>query len=101
MKLLFILLTVLGFATAIIKSRFEPPPNEMSMVEVEQLAKKVRPGMSVSEISDVFGFDFDKYSEVNRPQWTFRVPELRHGFVVYSGKFSNDRLVEGDLWSAL
>lgn len=98
-------LALLSVAFAIAAPYFRSPRNEVTTATLERLVARIKPGMTVVEISEVFGFAPDSLPrEIGLPQdptWTFRVTDRRsrHGnLVFYIGEFVSGRLTNGGLF---
>ena len=107
--LLGVALLCVGFA--VLATYFRSPPNEVSKATLDRLVGQVKPGMTVAEISDIFGFDRDPLPRElgldhdGNPTWTFCLTDQNrwpHGnMVFYVGEFSNGRLANGELFSPI
>jgi hypothetical protein len=106
--LVFTLLLCVLFAT--LPRYFRSPPNEVSMKTLERRAAQVKPGMTVAEISDIFGFEPDSLPrelgiEMD-PYWTFvdtdeKDPCMLRSRISYHGTFINGKLIKGGLYRPL
>jgi hypothetical protein len=107
LRTLMLGVTLLGVGFALLVAYLRPPPNQVTEATMNRLVARIKPGMTVDEISQVFGFDRRDLrrelglAEDEDPTWMFLLTDRRsrHGsMVLYVGKFSGGRLHKGGLF---
>ena len=109
LRTVLLVVTLLGVVFAIVSAHIRLPPNQVNKATLDRLVARVKPGMTVAEVSNVFGFDRDPLGrelgahEDGDPTWTFYLTDprtsRRHGgMVFYIGKFFAGKLTSGGLF---
>ncbi len=83
------------------------PRNSVISSELDELVKRVRPGMTIAEVNQVFGFEPSDILSISpgitEAYWIFRVRDRPgvHGGMVYDAEFESGRLRKGLLWTPI